>query len=438
MPENNPAPAHRTTPFWWEAAPVRPLPEKSPPATVDVAIIGAGYAGLSAALHLARAGRSVVCLDKMNPGEGASSRNGGITSGNIRLDHATLVRRFGEPRAMAIEAEGKKAREFLYHLLATENIACDFSLSGRFSGALGPDDYESLARTAEKLEKKLGIEAYAVPQSEQRNYLGTDFYRGGSVRMDIGGLQPAKFHAELLRVALEAGVEVRSGAAVTAVEKTGSGFQVTTEAGRISARQVLACTNGYTDNSDRWLRRRMVPIRSRIIATEELPEGLMATLMPKLMMCSETRNLGFYYRPSPDNKRILFGGRDGSTSGEPIEPTLHLKRNLIEIFPELKDVTLTHSWFGHVAMHRDMIPRIFERDGVVYATGFCGSGVVWAPWIGTQAARKLLGDKDVEPSAFDFRPPSAVPFYTGKPWFMPGVMAWYRHLDRKLMRRAGR
>ncbi|GHC62488.1 NAD(P)/FAD-dependent oxidoreductase [Limoniibacter endophyticus] len=429
---------HKTTPFWWEAAPVKPLPPKSLPTKIDVAIVGAGYAGLSAALQLVRAGRSVICLDKMNPGEGASSRNGGITSGNIRLDHATLVRRFGENRALAIEAEGKKAREFLYSFIESEGLACDFKRVGRFSGAVGKQDYEGLARTAEKLEKKLGIEAFAVPQAEQRNYLGTDFYRGGSVRMDIGGLHPAKFHAEILRVALEAGVQVHSGAAVRKVDRLNDGFNVLTDAGQVLARQVLVCTNGYTDASDPWLRRRMVPVRSRIIATEELSPNLMATLMPRLMMCSETRNLGFYYRPSPDGKRILLGGRDGSTSGDPIEPTLHLKRNLDELFPELQNVSVTHSWFGHVAMHRDMIPRIFERDGIVYATGFCGSGVVWAPWIGAQAAKKLLDAQMQARSAFDFRPPAAVPFYSGKPWFMPGVMAWYRHLDRKLMRRAGR
>lgn len=433
-----PRPADKATPYWWEAAPVKSLASQPLVKKVDVVIVGAGYAGLSAGLRLARAGRSVIAFDSQNPGEGASSRNGGITSGNIRLDYNTLVRKFGESRAIAIEAEGKLAREFLYNFLTDEGIDCDFKLVGRFNGALGSQDYESLARNAEKLHRTLGIDAFAVSPAEQRSFLGTDFYRGGAVRMDIGGLHPAKFHAELLRVALAAGVEVHSGTAVKSIEQQSNGFQVKTSAGTVAAKQVLVCTNGYTDGANPWLRRRLVPVRSRIIATEELSAVLMAKLMPRQMMCGETRQLGFYYRPSPDGKRILLGGRDGSTAGDPIEPTLHLRRNLIEIFPELENVKLSHSWFGNVAMHRDMIPRIFSRKGVTYAAGFCGSGVVWAPWIGTQAANKLLGEDGAALSAFDFRPPSAIPFYRGKPWFMPLFMSFYRFQDRLAMRRAGR
>lgn len=427
----------KTSPYWWEAAPVKPLDEKPLEKQVDVVIVGAGYAGLSAALTLTRAGRSVAVFDRLNPGEGASSRNGGITSGNIRLDHGTLLRKFGEKRTLAIEAEGKRAREYLYHMLGEEGIECDFQPVGRFSGAIGPHEYDDLARNAEKLHRTLGIEAFAVPQAEQRGFIGSDFFRGGSVRMDIGGLHPAKFIAELLRVAQAAGVTVHSNTAVLGISRDGGGFDVSTARGVVRARQVLVCTNGYTDGSDPWLRRRLVPVRSRIIATEELSQDLMAKLMPRRMMLSDTRVLGFYFRPSPDGKRILFGGRDGTSLEDPTQPTSYLRANLLSIFPELAQTALTHSWFGYVAMHRDMIPRIFTRNGLVYATGFCGSGVVWAPWIGRKAAEKLLG-KDAEASAFDFRAPRSIPLYAGKPWFMPAFMAMYKAQDRKKMRRAGR
>ena len=146
-----------------------------------------------------------------------------MTSGTIRLDYATITRRFGEAKAMAIEAEGKIAREFLYDFIATEGLACDFRLVGAFKGALGYNQYETMARGAEALAKRLGIESYAVPHAEQRNYIGTDFYRGGTVRMDIGGLHPAKFHAELLRVALASGLTVHSNTPVTAIEEKATG-----------------------------------------------------------------------------------------------------------------------------------------------------------------------------------------------------------------------
>ena len=195
-----------TDAYWWVAAPLAPLPQLPVAPTSDVVIVGAGYTGLSAAITLARAGRSVQVFDRQRPGEGASSRNGGITSGNIRPGYAELIRRFGQDRADAIVAESKLAREDLYRFFADENIECDFKLVGRFAGAVTPEGYEAGAREAERLQKVLGIEAYAVPHAEQRQYLGTDFYRGGNVRMDIGGLHPGKLHAEMLRIALAGGV----------------------------------------------------------------------------------------------------------------------------------------------------------------------------------------------------------------------------------------
>jgi glycine/D-amino acid oxidase-like deaminating enzyme len=426
------------TPYWWDAAPVAPLPRVPLPKALDVAIVGAGYAGLSAGLLLAREGRSVAAFDAINPGEGASTRNGGITSGSIRPDYTTLTRRFGEEKAIAIEMEGKIAREFLYDLIRTEGLDCDFQLTGLFKGVIGFKEYEQTARGAEALAERLGIEAYAVPYAEQRQYVGTDFYRGGMVRMDIGGLHPAKFHAELLRVALTAGVSVHSGTRIAAIEKDGAGFRVSTSAGTVQARQVLVCTNGYTDGAVPFLRRRLVPVRSRIIVTEELAPDLMARLMPKRMMMGEGRQLGFYYRPTPDGKRILIGGRESGHSGDPDRPKTYVRNGLLNLFPELKDVRLSHSWFGNVAMNRDMVPRIFEKDGILYATGFCGSGTVWAPWVGTRAAYKLLGRTDEARTAFDFRPPAFVPLYNGNPWFMPAVILNYRMQDAIALRRAHR
>ncbi|MBB3988307.1 glycine/D-amino acid oxidase-like deaminating enzyme [Sagittula marina] len=412
--------------------PTTPLPKK-----VDVAIVGAGFAGLSAALVLTRAGRSVAVFDAMRPGEGASSRNGGITSGNIRPGFAEIERRFGQGAALAIEAEGKVAREFLWDLIRTEGLECDFKLTGNFKGALGYDQYDTMARASETLSKRLGIETYAVPHSEQHSHIGTDFYRGGTVRMDVGGLHPAKFHAELLRITRDTGASVHGQTPVTGIVPEGPHCRVETASGTVQARQVLVCTNGYTDKAMPDLQRRMIPVRSRIIATEELPHEVMDRLMPRRMMMGENRQMGFYYRPSPDGRRILLGGRDGSRQGDPLEPTLRLRNGLAELFPELAQVKLSHSWFGNVAMNRDMIPRLFEKDGIHYATGFCGSGVVWAPWVGSRAAHRLLG-ADAGRSAFAARPPAAVPLYKGDPWFLPAMLGYFTAQDKLAMRRARR
>ncbi len=418
-----------TAPYWWDAAPPQTLPRAEVLPACDVAIVGAGYTGLSAAITLARAGRSVQVFDKQRPGEGASTRNGGITSGNLRPTTAQLERRFGPERAEAIQAEAQTAREDLYRFIAEEKIECDFKLVGRFLGAATPETYEAQAREAERLARTLGIEAYAVPRAEQRSILGTDYYYGGSVRMDIGGIHPAKLHAGMLRLALAAGVLVHGETAVLGVVPDGDSFSVRTARGSTAARHVITGSNGYTDESDKWLRRRLVPVRSRIIATAPLSPNLMGVLMPQRMMISDSRQNHYYYRPSPDGTRILFGGRDGTIEGDPQWPTAALQKTLVGLFPELRGTDITHSWFGHVAMNRDMVPRIFSRGGIRYAAGYCGSGTVWARWAGQKAAWQIMGD-DAGTSALDFRPPAAVPLFNGKPWFMPAVFAKMTLQDR--------
>lgn len=425
----------KATPYWWDDCAFSALPVVPLVPRCDVAIVGGGYAGLSAAIELARAGRSVQLFDRQPIGQAASSRNGGMASGSIRPSRKQLIRRFGQARADGILAEGKAARLDLAAFLEAERVECDFFLSGLFNGAISDRECEDFSRHAELLHRFLGIEAFAIPRNEVSRYIGTDFYAGGFVRMDIGGLHPAKLLSGILRVARTTDAVIHENTRVLGTTQDAGGVRVATSRGDVSAKKLLVCTDAYTDGFDPWLRRRLVPVRSRIIATEPLGEGVMGRLMPKEMMYGDTRQLSYYYRPSPDGSRILFGGRDGTTEGDPLAPTTHLRSELGRIFPELAGVGITHSWFGQVAMNRDMIPRMFTVGDTVYATGFCGSGVVWARWLGKKAAFKLLGQTEKAQSAFDFDPPpKAVPLYRGKPWFIPLVYSLYERRDKRAMR----
>lgn len=427
----------QTTPFWWEDAPLETVAPEPVAAAVDVAIVGAGYTGLSAAITLARAGRVVAVFDRQRPGEGASTRNGGITSGNLRHSLPVMTKRLGEARARDIVAESKVAREDLYRFLVEDDIDCDFRLTGRFVGAMTCAEYDALARDADNLRTTFGIDAHAVPKSEQHRFIGTDLYHGGNVRMDVGGLHPAKLHREMLRLTRTSGATVHGQTRVERIEPSATGFTVTTDRGTVSAADVITATNGYSDEADRWLQRRLVPVRSRMIATADLGAEEMDRLVPQRMMLSDTRKLSYYFRPSPDGQRILFGGRDGTIEGEAEWPTTALARQLALIFPSLANVELTHSWYGHVAMNRDMVPRIFRRDGIRYAAGYCGSGVVWARWAGQKVAQLILAE-DAGKSSLDFRPPAAVPFFRGKAWFMPGFFAYWSRQDAATLRRSMR
>ncbi len=409
-------------PYWWEAAAPATLPEQPVRPACDLVIVGAGYAGLTAALVAARAGRSVQVFDKQRPGEGASSRNGGIASGNLQIGLSKMIKKLGQERAVEVYREGISARQGLARFLQEEAIDCDYKPVGRFTGATSPKDYDDLGRENDVINRHLDLGAYLVDRAGQHQEVGSDHYFGGQVRPDIGGLHPAKFHAGLLAKALAAGAQVHGETAVMGVMRDGDTFDVATVRGKVRAGQVIVATNGYTDKSNKWLRRRLVPVPSRMIATEPLAPGVLDQLMPKRRMLGETSRLFHYFRPSPDGTRILFGGREGSFDGL-------LRTDLALIFPQLEDVGISHAWSGYLAFNLDYLPRLFVRDGVHYAVGFCGSGVVWAWWLGQKVALQAIHDPSAG-SAFACDPPKPIPFYSGNPWFLPLSIAWYGFEDR--------
>ena len=422
------APGFKEAPFWWEAAPIVPRPARELPKHVDVAVIGAGYSGLSAALTLARAGRSVVVLEAGAPGEGASSRNGGMCGDALKPSLAELTKRYGGHLAIALLKEAREALDFLADFIEQEGIECHFSRMGRFTGALKPGQYEEMARISETLKKAIGYEFDMVERSEVRQELGSDLYVGGRVTHQHGGLHPALYHRGLLQRALAAGAQVAGETPMTGLRREMRGFTVATPGGEIEAGHVIVTTNGYTGSESGWLRRRVIPVTSYIIATEELSDNLMRQLMPKGRMVTDTNRLLVYYRPSHDGKRILFGGRAHYRPTDLKEAGAVLRRYMIRLFPELSEVRLSHSWFGFIAYSFDRLPHAGIHDGVHYALGYCGSGVVMATWLGRKAALSVLGSLEGR-SAFAEIPHPSLPLYRGVPWFLPLVKAYYHAAD---------
>ena len=420
----------KDTPYWWEAAPRENMNQNPVIPACDVAIVGAGFAGLSAALILSRAGRSVQVFDKQRPGEGASSRNGGITSGNLKMPFSAMVSSFGSETAKVIYEEGVSAREDLARFIEDEKINCHLTMSGRFTGAYKPKHYELLAREADFLNKHLNLGAEIVSKADQHNEIGTNLYHGGVVRPDIGGLHPGLFHQGILDRAIDAGALIHGLTNVHGFKKESDGFYINTSRGTSKARDLLICTNGYTGQATPWLQRRIVPVPSQIIATEPLPFQTMESLMPKGRMLGETRNIYHYYRPSPDGSRIIFGGRAGADTDDPRVKFQHLRKNLSELFPELSNVGITHSWSGYTGYTFDFLPKSVVNDGVHYAAGFCGSGVVWARWFAKKSALRIVGNSKDARSAFDGRPFRTRLLYKGKPWFLPWIIKWYELKDQ--------
>jgi len=422
-------PDAKLAPYWWDHAPRPSLPDVEFPRSVDVAIVGSGYTGLHAALQTARGGRHTVVFDAEDAGFGCSTRNGGQISTSVKPSYETLARRYGPQLAFDILKEGQRSLEWTGEFVSAERIDCDFGVVGRFHAAHNPAQFNALANRLENQTKGLEVEAHVVPRSEQSREIDTDAYFGGVVYAQHASIDPARYHQGLLGRARESGGEVIARCRVTAVEKDGARFRVTTTRGTTSARDVVIATDGYTGTLKPWLRRRVIPIGSYVIATEPMPEATVAKLIVRNRIVSDTRKIVFYYRASPDRRRILFGGRVSLTETDPAisGPVLHA--DLVKIFPSLAGVRISHSWCGFVGYTFDELMHVGRHEGVHFATGYCGSGVGMGGYLGMRIGQQVLGLAEGR-TAFDGLPFPTRPFYTGNPWFLAPSIRFYRWRDR--------
>jgi len=405
-------------------------PETLPERT-EVVVIGAGYTGLSAALELVRAGRNVVVLDAAAVGAGCSSRNGGLVGPSFhKLGLDGLEKSHGTRKAHSVIAESRDCLEFLVNLIESENIDCDLRRSGRFRGADKPEHYEDLAREVEGLQKAVDLEADMVPRADQRAEIGSDAYYGGVVYHRDGHLHPGQYVAGLAARAAAAGAHIVGRSAVTAIRREAKTFTLAVGTRQIEADQVLVATNGYTPPALGWFRRRILPIRSAIIATEAIAPSRIRELSPKDRCLGGTSRLMLYYRPSSDGTRMILGGRTFHLDDRPMSYSKDLHTQMIRIFPQLADVKISHGWSGTVAYTFDHVPHIGQHKGLFYAMGYCGSGVGRSTFYGNKVAKKMLGDPGGA-TALDDLAFRTKPFYTGTPWFLPAILRWHAFMDKR-------
>ncbi|MBN8875758.1 MAG: FAD-binding oxidoreductase [Rhodospirillales bacterium] len=417
-----------TDPYWWDAAPPEAAPTGPLPETTDVAIIGSGFCGLAAALELARNGVRVDVLEAGPLGIGASSRSGGMVSSGQKLVLKGALDSFTPEKATEALEDSRATFEFLQTLIGREQLDADLQICGRFFGAYTPAHFTTLQRHAELLQSKTGVQARILSRAEQQAEIGSDFYHGGMLVEEYGGLHPSKYNRALRSAARGAGAHMHNFARVESWTSENGGVTVQTARGVVRAKHLMVATNGYTAKELPWFQRRVVPVTAFIMATEPLAPGVMDAILPKRRMVSDTRRELSFYRPSPDHTRILFGGRPTAFVNDEREAAVGLRARMVQVWPQLADVKVSHAWRGNVAMTFDQLPHLGQEQGVHYALGCNGNGVALMSWMGHQTALRILGRQN-RPSAFENRPFPSMPGYHNRAWFLPLVSAGYHFRD---------
>jgi glycine/D-amino acid oxidase-like deaminating enzyme len=405
------------------------------PDSVDVAVVGAGFCGLSAACTLAKRGVSVAVLEAETFGWGASSRNGGMVLTGMKLPAPMLIKRYGNDVVRKMYAASLETIDCVEQIVREEKIDCDFSRCGHLEVACKQAHFDGYEETAALTRREFNHELRIIPKKELRAEIGSAIYFGGMVDETSAGLNPARYVAGLAHAAQRAGACLFDHTRVTSVESeiknSKRKFRVKTSRGTISAREVILASGAYTTEATPALRKKIIPIGSYIIATEVLPTELARELSPRNRMIYDSKHFLYYYRLTPDN-RMLFGGRAAffpETENTVRQSAEILRRGMISVYPQLRDTKVEFVWGGTLDFTLDVMPHAGKIDGMYFAAGFAGHGVAAATWFGAKLAGVICGDPNDIP--FDGIKFPAAPFglRSGNTWALPLAGAWYKILD---------
>lgn len=380
-------------------------------ASCDVCVVGGGFTGLSAALHLARRGARVILLEQALLGWGASGRNGGQVHVGMRRNQNWIESQFGMDTARAHWQLAPRAREHLDWLIETYSLRCDLR-----PGLLHADHRrryaQDSARYVEYLNRAYGYDSVRIVESEEmRHLVATDDYIGGYLDMRGGHLHPLNLALGIARAAQGSGALLHERSEVTELTRRGSGWKVSTSRGNVSAQQVVLAGNGYLRGLSHKVAAHVMPINNFIAVTEPLGKHRAEGLIRGGYAVSDSRFVIYYFRITPDD-RLLFGGGENYSYQFPDDIRQYVRKHILRLFPQLESVKLDYAWGGTLAITPNRMPYVRELEpGLINASGYCGKGVVLAPYVGQVVANAILGDR----AEFDMLSAIPVPRFPGGP-----------------------
>ncbi|MCR4282715.1 MAG: FAD-binding oxidoreductase [Bauldia sp.] len=391
-----------------------------------MAIVGGGYTGLSAALHLAEAGVDVVVLEAERVGWGASGRNGGQLHTGQRRDQDWLEDHVGRDDARKLWDLAEEAKALVKNLIARHAIDCDWR-DGLIETVHKRRLVASEIDYVDKLKERYGYAPVEwLDRAALAEAIGTDAYYGGRRDMGAGHLDPLKLAQGLARAASQAGARIFEGTTVTRL----SGRTIETTRGAVTADIVVLAGNGYLDGIDEEVEARVMPIDNYILATAPIGAGRPGGILAGGEAVSDTRFVVYYFRPSADG-RLIFGGGETYSRRAPGDIAGFVRRHLVRIYPQLAGAAIDHAWGGTLAVTLHRLPFIRRvRPGVYAATGYSGQGLALAPFAGKVLADAIRGD----PSKLDVFAALPAPRFPGgkllrKPALVAGML-WYALRDR--------
>lgn len=396
--------------------------------TCDVVIVGGGFTGLSAATHLAKAGTDVVLLEGHRFGDGASGRNGGQLGTGQRAWAEEMEAEYGFSRAKALFDLAEEAKAHLLEFTQANGIDIDYR-QGQMSVAHKPRYVDAYRKHADLMATRFGYPHISfMDRSETAERLGSTTYFGGTRDTGTGHIHPLKLVVGTARVAAAAGAHLFENTAVTGISASGGKVQVATPRGTITARKCLLAVNAYGATLEPVSAAHVMPIGSFIGAT--VPLGMDSPVLPGWESVDDSRFVVRYFRKSPDG-RLLFGGREIYAVKDPKDIHIHIRRQIAEIYPALKDVEITHGWGGYVGITMPRKPFVREvMPNVISAGGYSGHGVMLSNFVGKLYAETVSGNRDRLKLIEDLKIP---PFPGGRRFRSPLLflaLNWYALRDR--------